>query len=225
LARGGAPPGGWLILEVKDTGHGMDEQTRSRIFEPFFTTKPVGRGSGLGLSTVYGIVHQFYGHIHVESQRGVGTSFQLYFPVCEAAETEKSTPAIPVEPNAGGESQTLTILIADDESGLRQALAEFLRMAGHNVMDSHNALDVLEMARRHKGGIDVLLTDIVMPELRGTDLARQVAELFPDIQVIYMSGYAAGFPETQIPSDAAFLQKPFRFATLLEQLKLIQRKP
>jgi len=225
LGRGGAPPGGWLVLEVKDTGHGMDEQTRSRIFEPFFTTKPVGRGSGLGLSTVYGIVHQFEGHIHVESQRGAGTSFQLYFPVCEAAATEKPTLAIPVEPNAEGERQTLTILIADDESGLRQALAEFLRMAGHHVMDSHNALDVLEMARRHKGGIDVLLTDIVMPELRGTDLARQVAELYPGIQVIYMSGYAEGFPETQIPLDASFLQKPFRFATLLEQLKLIQRKP
>jgi len=107
---------------------------------------------------------------------------------------------------------------------LRQALAEFLRITGYRVMDSHNALDVLEMARRHQGCIDVLLTDIVMPELRGTDLARQVAELFPEIQVIYMSGYAAGFPETQIPSDATFLQKPFRFATLLEQLKLIQRK-
>ena len=225
LGRGGAPAGGWLVLEVKDTGCGMDEETRGRIFEPFFTTKPVGRGSGLGLSTVYGIVHQFNGHIHVESQRGAGTSFQLYFPVCEAAATEDSSSAIAVEPNAAGERPTLTILIADDESGLRQALAEFLRMAGHHVMDSHNALDVLEMARRHKGGIDVLLTDIVMPELRGTYLARQVAELHPGIQVIYMSGYAAGFPETQIPTDASFLQKPFRFATLLEQLKLIQRKP
>lgn len=224
LGHDGAPPRGWLVLEVKDTGCGMDEQTRSRIFEPFFTTKAVGRGSGLGLSTVYGIVHQFDGHIHVDSQRGVGTSFQLFFPVCEAAAAKGLSPAVPGEPSAAEERQTLTILLADDETALRQALAEFLRIAGHRVMDSHNALDVLEMARRHKGCIDVLLTDIVMPELRGTDLARQVAELYPEIQVIYMSGYAAGFPETQIPSDATFLQKPFRFATLLEQLKLIQRK-
>jgi two-component system, cell cycle sensor histidine kinase and response regulator CckA len=222
--QSGAPPGGWLVLEVKDTGCGMDEQTRSRIFEPFFTTKAVGRGSGLGLSTVYGIVHQFAWHIHVDSQFGVGTSFQLFFPVCEAATTEKSASARAIEPSAAGERQTLTILLADDETALRQALAEFLRIAGHRVMDSHNALDVLEMARRHQGCIDVLLTDIVMPELRGTDLARQVAELYPEIQVIYMSGYAAGFPETQIPLDATFLQKPFRFATLLEQLKLVQRK-
>ncbi len=224
LGRGGVPPGGWLVLEVKDTGCGMNEQTRSRIFEPFFTTKDVGKGSGLGLSTVYGIVHQFDGHIHVESQRGAGTRFQLFFPVCEAAAAQKSSTVIPVEPGAGGERQTLTILLADDETGLRQALAEFLRLTGHHVMDSHNALDVLEMARRHTGGIDVLLTDIVMPELRGTELAQQVAEIYPDIQVIYMSGYAAGFSEAQIPPDATFLQKPFRFATLLEQLKLIQRK-
>ncbi len=224
LERGDTPPGGWVVLEVKDTGCGMDEQTRSHIFEPFFTTKDVGKGSGLGLSTVYGIVHQFDGHIHVESQRRAGTRFQLFFPVCEAATAPKSSPAVPVEPSAAGERQKLTILLADDETGLRQALAEFLRIAGHQVMDSHNALDVLEMARRHKGSIDVLLTDIVMPDLRGTDLARQVADLFPEIQVIYMSGYAAGFPEAQIPSDATFLQKPFRFATLLEQLKLIQGK-
>ena len=224
LGHGSAPPGGWLVLEVKDTGCGMDEQTRRHMFEPFFTTKEVGKGSGLGLSTVYGIVHQFAGHIHVDSQCGVGTSFQLFFPVCEAAAAKGLSPAIANEPSTPGERQTLTILLADDETALRQALAEFLRIAGHRVMDSHNALDVLEMARRHKGCIDVLLTDIVMPELRGTDLARQVAELYPGIQVIYMSGYAAGFPETQIPSGATLLQKPFRFATLLEQLKLIQRK-
>ena len=118
----------------------------------------------------------------------------------------------------------MTIVLADDETALRLPLAEFLRIAGHHVMDSHDPLDALEMARRHHGCIDVLLTDIVMPGLRGTELARQMAELHPGIQVIYMSGYAEGFPETQIPAEATFLQKPFRFATLLEQLKLIQRK-
>jgi PAS domain S-box-containing protein len=221
---GGVHPTSWLVLEVRDTGCGMDEQTRNHIFEPFFTTKPVGKGSGLGLSTVYGIVHQFEGYIDVESQRGVGTCFQLYFPVCEAAGAQKPRTAIAAEPRAMEEAQALTIVLADDETALRLPLAEFLRIAGHHVLDSHDPLDVLEMARRHNGCIDVLLTDIVMPGLRGTELARQVAELHPGIQVIYMSGYAEGFPETQIPAEATFLQKPFRFATLLEQLKLIQRK-
>jgi PAS domain S-box-containing protein len=222
--RGGELPTGWLVLEVRDTGCGMDEQTRNHIFEPFFTTKPAGKGSGLGLSTVYGIVHQFAGYIDVESQRGVGTCFRLYFPVCEAAGAQRPRATSMAEPRAPEEAQALTIALADDETPLRLPLAEFLRIAGHHVLDSHDPLDVLEMARRHKGGIDVLLTDIVMPGLRGTELARQLAELHPGIQVIYMSGYAEGFPETQIPEGATFLQKPFRFATLLEQLKLIQRK-
>ncbi|HKI12182.1 MAG TPA: PAS domain S-box protein [Candidatus Acidoferrum sp.] len=221
---GGVHPTSWLVLEVRDTGCGMDEQTRNHIFEPFFTTKQVGKGSGLGLSTVYGVVHQFEGYIDVESQRGAGTCFRLYFPVCEAAGAQKPSVAIAAEPRATEEAQALTIVLADDETALRIPLAEFLRIAGHHVLDSHDPLDVLEMARRHNGCIDVLLTDIVMPGLRGTELARQVAELHPGIQVIYMSGYAEGFPETQIPPEATFLQKPFRFATLLEQLKLIQRK-
>jgi CheY-like chemotaxis protein len=185
---------------------------------------PEGKGSGLGLSTVYGIVHQFEGYIDVESQPGVGTCFQLYFPVCEAGGTQKPRPVTAAEPRPTEEAQALTIILVDDETALRLPLAEFLRIAGHHVLDSHDALEALEMARRHKGCINVLLTDIVMPGLRGAELARQTAELHPGIQVIYKSGYAEGFPETQIPPEATFLQKPFRFATLLEQLKLIQRK-
>ncbi len=122
------------------------------------------------------------------------------------------------------ETGKFTILLADDETAIRQAIAEFLRSAGHIVLDSHASLEVLEMVRRHKGHIDVLLTDVVMPGLRGQELAQQVAELHPGIHVIYMSGYASGFLDTPIPSDAGFLQKPFRFASLLEQLKLVPRR-
>lgn len=122
------------------------------------------------------------------------------------------------------ESQPLTILLADDEPALRLALAEFLRSAGHEVLDSHNSLEVLERARQQTGKVDVLLTDIVMPGIRGTELARAVAQLHLGIQVIYVSGYAEGLPEAQIPSNATCLQKPFRFASLLEQLKLVARK-
>jgi CheY-like chemotaxis protein len=118
----------------------------------------------------------------------------------------------------------LTILLAEDESPIRQAISEYLRGAGHQVFDSHSPLEIVELARRYKGHIDVLLTDVVMPGLRGTELAQQVTALHPGIHIIYMSGYAPGFLDSPIPQDAGFLQKPFRFATLAEQLKLVPRK-
>lgn len=213
---------GWVVLEVADTGCGMDERTRSHAFEPFFTTKPLGKGTGLGLSTVYGIVHQFGGAIHVETQPEVGTSFQLFFPL----HREKAVPQqfSPKEIAAETRSGEITVLLADDEASLRAAIAEYLRATGQNVLESHSSYDALELARSHPGQIDVLLTDIVMPGLCGPDLAKQVNELRPGIHVIYMSGYAEGLPEAQIPPGANFLQKPFRFSSLGEQLKLMPRK-
>ena len=115
-------------------------------------------------------------------------------------------------------------MLADDEPPLREAIAEYLRGVGHKLLESHSPSDALELARAHEREIDVLLTDIVMPGLRGTELARKVQELHPGIHVIYMSGYAQSLPEAQIPAGAAFLQKPFRFAVLAEQLKLLTRK-
>jgi two-component system cell cycle sensor histidine kinase/response regulator CckA len=208
----------WVVLEVKDTGCGMDENTRSHIFEPFFTTKPRGKGAGLGLPTVYGIVHQFEGHILVDSRPGAGTTFQLYFPAHApaAAAAAAMAPATSAETTPKGRECQLTVLLVDDEPSLRGA--------GHCVLESHSSLEALEAARTHSGRIDVLLTDIVMPGLRGTELARQVEGIHPGIRVIYMSGYAEGLPEAQIPPNAAFLQKPFRFASLAEQLKLVTHK-
>jgi len=219
---GEAPVSGWVLLEVTDTGDGMDEETRNHLFEPFYTTKPLGKGTGLGLSTVYGIVRQFAGQIVVESQPGRGTCFRIYFPV----ESSVALPQAPIARAAPGAQDTpsLRVLLADDEPPLREAIAEYLRGAGHVVLESHSPHDALELARSHSGGIDVLLTDIVMPGLRGTELARKVEELHPDVHVIYMSGYAQSLPEAQIPAGAAFLQKPFRFASLAEQLKLMTRK-
>jgi PAS domain S-box-containing protein len=212
----------WVVLEVDDTGTGMDEQTRARIFEPFFTTKPDGKGTGLGLATVYGIVKQIGGHIHVESTPGQGTRFEIYFPVTEARAAAKTSdsPAASVT-EAGIDA---TILIADDESALRQALVEVLRSNGYKVLEAETSIEALEMARRHQGQLDILLTDIVMPGLRGPELARRVASAHPEVQIVYMSGYAEGLPEAQLPENSTFLQKPFRFATLLEQLKLVRRK-
>jgi len=230
-SRGQAAQQDWLVLEVTDTGCGMDEATRSHVFEPFFTTKPVGKGTGLGLSTVYGIVRQFGGQIQLDSQPGAGTRFRIFFPVSLPPSDEPALPSPPQEqllhpPLASTPplSTSLTILLVDDEVALCLAVAEYLRSIGHQVLESQSALDALELARHHSGSIDILLTDVVMPGLRGPELARQVQDLQPDLQVIYMSGYAEGGIDQQIPPEAAFLQKPFRFATLVEQLKLLPRK-
>jgi PAS domain S-box-containing protein len=212
----------WVVLEVEDTGTGMDEQTRARIFEPFFTTKLEGKGTGLGLATVYGIVKQIGGHIRVESTPGQGTRFEIYFPATEARAAAKANDSPAVSASESGIDAT--ILIADDESALRHALAEILRSSGYKVLEAESSTEALEMARQHRGQLDILLTDIVMPGLRGPELARRVAKVHPEVQIVYMSGYAEGLPEARLQANSTFLQKPFRFATLLEQLKLVRRK-
>jgi len=215
----------WVVLEVADTGCGMDEKTRLQIFEPFFTTKPAGKGTGLGLATVYGIVRQGNGHIRLETQVGVGTRFEIYFPCSEVtlpvswdSQGMESTGSAPVS------GEGITILVADDEVPLRPAVVEILRSTGYTVFEAETALEAVEIAEQRVAKLDVLLTDVVMPGLRGPDLARRVSERHLGVHVLYMSGYAEGLPETQLPPNSAFLQKPFRFATLLERLKLVQRK-
>jgi PAS domain S-box-containing protein len=213
----------WVVLEVEDTGCGMDDKIRAQIFEPFFTTKAAGKGTGLGLATVYGIVKQGGGHIRVDSTPGAGTRFEIYFPVVARREEEvkqASSPAGVSEEPGGG----ITVLVADDEAALRNSIVEILRSSGYNVLESQTAEDALEIARQNAGKIDILLTDIVMPGLRGPELARRVQNIQPDVKVVFMSGYAEGLPEAELPPNSAFLQKPFRFATLLEQLKLIRRR-
>jgi PAS domain S-box-containing protein len=214
--------GNWVVLEVSDTGGGIDEKTRAQLFEPFFTTKPAGKGTGLGLATVYGIVKQSKGHIRVVSAPGKGARFELYFPLVEAPlpESRDSSPHKATVDVGSGAS----ILVVDDEPALRQAVVEYLRDSGYKVFEAQTTPQALEIAEQHSGQLDVLLTDIVMPTMRGPELARRVTKLHPAIRVIYMSGYAEGFPEEQLPSNTTFLQKPFRFATLREQLKLVQRR-
>ncbi|HTZ47989.1 MAG TPA: PAS domain S-box protein, partial [Verrucomicrobiae bacterium] len=216
-----ATEAGWVVLEVSDTGSGMSEETRSHIFEPFFTTKPEGKGTGLGLPTVYGIVCQVGGHITVDSKLGEGTRFQLYFPVRNPEDQVQAH--LRVRPREEAE-KGLTILLADDEGSLREAIAEYLRGAGHRVLESRSAHDALELARSEAGRIDVLVTDVIMPGLRGPHLAKEVQALRPEMHVIYISGYAQNLPEAQVPRGATFLQKPFRFASLGEQLKLVPRR-
>jgi PAS domain S-box-containing protein len=227
----GLPEGGesaenqtWMVLEVEDTGTGMDEQTRARIFEPFFTTKLDGKGTGLGLATVYGIVKQIGGHIRVESTQGKGTRFEIYFPATEARTAATATASDSPSVSATDSGIDATVLIADDESALRHAIVEILRSSGYKVLEAESSTQALEMARQHRGQLDILLTDIVMPGLRGPELARRVAKMHPEVQIVYMSGYAEGLPEAHLPANSTFLQKPFRFATLMEQLKLVRRR-
>jgi PAS domain S-box-containing protein len=213
---------GWVVLEVADTGSGMDEKTKAQIFEPFFTTKPAGKGTGLGLATVYGIVKQSGGYIHVDSAPGKGTRFELYFPCAEpdlSARPSAEPPQVALETGEGN-----LVLLADDEVALRHAVAEILLASGYKVMEAESADQALEIARRTTDKIDILLTDVVMPSLHGTELARQITAIHPETHVVYMSGYAEGFPDLELPPHSTFLQKPFRFATLLEQLKLVRRK-
>jgi CheY-like chemotaxis protein len=148
----------------------MDEQTRARIFEPFFTTKPDGKGTGLGLATVYGIVKQIGGDIHVESTPGQGTRFEIYFPATEARAAAKANELPTVSATDSGIDAT--VLIADDEAALRHAIVEILRSSGYKVLEAESSTQALEMARQHRGQLDILLTDIVMPGLRGPELAR-----------------------------------------------------
>jgi PAS domain S-box-containing protein len=199
-------PGPYVVLAVSDTGHGMDKKTLSHIFEPFFTTKGVGKGTGLGLSTVYGIVKQSDGYIWVYSEPGLGTSFKIYLPLRPEAVAQSPEASAPVRSRAGE-----TILVVEDEASVRQMMKRALEGAGYRVIDAATASAALELLTRHTGEISLVLTDVVMPGQSGRELAEQVADLVPDVQVLFTSGYTdsdiAG--RGLLEPGAAFLQKPF----------------
>jgi signal transduction histidine kinase len=209
-------PGHYVLLEVEDTGQGMDAQTKARIFEPFFTTKELGKGTGLGLSTVYGIVKQSGGYIWVDSEVGRGTTFQIFLP--------KSGEAVQAAgPEKDSESPTRgfgTILLAEDEEAVRELAAEFLKASGYKVLVARDGLDALEIAEQHRGSIHVLVTDVVMPRLRGTELARKLKRCHPELMIVYMSGYLEhDSQDGSYEAGAAFLQKPFTRESLLQKIR------
>ena len=196
--------GSYVILSVSDTGIGMDDETRSRIFEPFFTTKEVGKGTGLGLATVYGIIKQSNGYIQVESEPGKGTTFKIFLPRVEPqpAMTHKPT-ATEVHKHGTG-----TILLAEDEPLLRELGETILTQAGYKVLSAPTPQALRALIADYSGSIDLLLTDVVMPGLSGPELVRVVRDRWPKVKVLFMSGYADDEIEDLDP-DAAFLQKPF----------------
>jgi two-component system, cell cycle sensor histidine kinase and response regulator CckA len=210
------PPGRYVMIAVSDTGIGMDAETRARIFEPFFTTKPVGKGTGLGLATVYGIVKQSGGYVFADSDAGQGTTFRVYLPQIEQAVDADSPPTAPVEVRQGSE----TILVVEDEPDFRNLLRDGLQARGYTVLIANNGVDALRVAEQHKGPIRLLLTDVIMPEMSGPELAKCLKETRPDIDVLYMSGYTddkvANIAE--LDGKLALIQKPFYMSELVQKL-------
>lgn len=207
-------PGPYVLLATSDTGHGMTPETRDRIFEPFFTTKEQGKGTGLGLATVHGIVNQSGGHIWVYSEPGQGTTFKIYLPQIE--ETDASVqPSPAMIPSAEGSE---IILLVEDEDLVRELAARILTRGGYRVLTAASGVDALEVCQQHAGSINLLVTDVVMPGgMNGRDLAKRLAVSQPDLKVLYMSGYTddAIVHHGILDSDVAFLEKPFTPDVLL----------
>ncbi|OGK89213.1 MAG: hypothetical protein A2X52_09215 [Candidatus Rokubacteria bacterium GWC2_70_16] len=222
--RPGATAGPHVQLAVSDTGGGMDEAIRARVFEPFFTTKEPGKGTGLGLSTVYGIVKQHDGYIEIESAPGRGATFRVYLPRTEA-------PAEPLEPDAGGRSAaggSETILLVEDEAEVRQIAHEILTALGYRVLEAGRPAEAVGVLAAHPGPIHLLLTDVVMPEMSGPQLAARLTVERPGLRVLFVSGYTADAlgPRGALAPGVALLQKPFTAEALAAKVReVLDRRP
>jgi CheY-like chemotaxis protein len=211
-------PGPYVVLAVSDSGMGMDRATQARIFEPFFTTKGAGRGTGLGLATVYGIVKQSGGFIWVYSELGRGSSFKVYFPRVDDVPLRREARA--AISSIGGDE---TILLVEDDDDLRRVTRRILQNRGYTILEARHGGDALLLCERYTGEIDMLLTDVVMPQMNGRELSHRIRGLRPDMSVVYMSGYPDGAAVEQglIDVDAKFLAKPFTPHELLDCIRLV----
>jgi two-component system cell cycle sensor histidine kinase/response regulator CckA len=212
-------PGRYVRLAVTDTGTGMTPEVQARVFEPFFTTKGPGKGTGLGLATVYGIVKQSGGFVSVYSEPGRGTAFKIYFPVAQGrAPAGKSFPGL--APTARG---TETVLLVEDEDAVRSIVRSVLQQAGYVVLDASRGAEALRLAGEHPGPVHLLITDVVMPEMAGRELVERLAPLRPGLKVLYLSGYTddAVVRHGVLQADVAFLQKPFTMAALANKVRQV----
>ncbi len=219
--RADALPGDYVLLTITDDGAGMDPETLTQIFEPFFTTKGLGKGTGLGLATVYGIVKQNNGFIHVYSEPGHGTAFRIYLPRVAAEAGPAAERPAPKAPRGHGE----IVLVVEDEKSLRTICGRFLGALGYEVLAAETPGEALEMLKTHEGEIQLLLTDVVMPGMDGKQLARRICALKPGIRVLYMSGYTADVIAQRgvLGQNTGFLAKPFTRLELATQVhKVLQ---
>jgi len=214
----GVVPGRYVLLTVTDTGLGMDQETVAHIFEPFFTTKGFGKGTGLGLSTVYGIVQQSEGHIFVYSEKGRGSSFQIYLPRIDEPAARADFGGQSVPKHVGRE----TILLVEDEPQVRELTHTLLERYGYSVLTADTMSLVEKHCREFNGAIHLLLTDLIMPGMTGKDVATVVSRLRPGIRVLYMSGYTDDVIDHQggLGPGTFFLQKPFTSAALAEKIRV-----
>jgi signal transduction histidine kinase len=215
LARPPILPGEYVLLAVTDTGHGMDAETKSRIFEPFFTTKEQGKGTGLGLATVYGIVKQSSGCVWVESEPEKGARFEVYLPLIDEAAESAGAEEIAATPVR----RRKTVLIVEDEQGVRELASEFVESAGYTVLSAKDGTEALAMAEESDEPIHLLLTDVVMPKMRGPELAKRLKGLRANLRIVYMSGYLEyNRGNEDFLEEGFFLQKPFSRDTLVHKV-------
>jgi two-component system, cell cycle sensor histidine kinase and response regulator CckA len=213
--------GDYVLIAVTDNGSGMSKETQAHIFEPFFTTKEQGKGTGLGLATVYGIVKQSKGHISVYSEVGVGTTFKVFLPaVASAVSTARAEKASVALKGTG------TVLLVEDETALRVLAATSLKKIGYTVLEAGNGVEALAAAEAHAGKIDVVVADIVMPQMGGPELVEQLRARRSGFAVIFMSGYteAAALEHARVGTDSVLLNKPFSTETLAAKIQELQGK-
>ena len=224
MAELGRPAGQYVQISVTDTGTGMSSETQANLFEPFFTTKPAGQGTGLGLSTVYGIVKQSGADIHVRSELGHGTTFRIFFPRLPDM-AAAPVPAAPVKSLATAPVET--VLLVEDDEALRQLTARILRDAGYTVHETRSATEAVLLGAHFEGTIDLLVTDVVMPQMSGRTVSELLTKQRSDLRVLYMSGYTDDVVVKRgvLSTDAAFLQKPFTPEQLLQKVRAALSRP